>query len=110
MWILTQNGKRILSTEGLEEINVANPFPGNGEKTDYAVMIKRKTDGKAFALGFYKYLETAVEIVENIFSTQADYITDGNIEPDGEKKINNIVIPPKTFRMPADTNEVGICS
>lgn len=109
MWILTQNGKRILSTEGLEEINVANPFPGS-DKTDYAIMIKRKTDGKAFALGFYKYLETAVEIVENIFSEQAEFIVDGTREPDGEKKINSIVIPPKTFRMPADTSEVRLCS
>ena len=50
MWILTQNGKRILSTEGLDEIAVADPAEG---KTDFAVMLRRRTDGKPFALGFY---------------------------------------------------------
>ena len=50
MWILTQNGKRILSTEGLDEITVADPAEG---KTDFAIMLRRRTDGKPFALGFY---------------------------------------------------------
>ena len=38
MWILTQNGKRILSTEGLDEIAVADPAEG---KTDFAVIDRK---------------------------------------------------------------------
>lgn len=101
MWILTQNGKRILSTEGMDEINVADPAEG---KTDYAVMIRRKTDGKAFALGFYNKKERAADVIKQIFNIQSDYILcDGKTDAaKGVYQPGYVVIPPKTFQMPAD--------
>lgn len=91
MWILTQNEKRILNTEGMEEINVANPAEG---KSDFAVMIRKRSDGKSFALGFYKKESYAITVLNEIMNTQSHYIS--GTQPE------SIVIPPKTYRMPAD--------
>lgn len=89
MWILTQNGTRILSTEGMDEIYVSAPIEG---KTDHAVMLFKKRDGKPFALGFYCDKKRAVRALEEIFAAQAYFA------PYQE----NIVIPPKVYRMPPD--------
>ena len=100
MWILTQNGKRILGTEGLDEIMVSDPAEG---KSDYAIMLRRRMDGKPFALGFYSKRERAVEILKEIFNAQAEYFPqkcDGN--PGG--KSGNIFVPPKVYEMPVDSD------
>lgn len=34
MWILTQNGERILSTDSLDEITVSDPVPGKNRLCD----------------------------------------------------------------------------
>lgn len=101
MWILTQNGKRILSTEGMDEINVSDPAEG---KTDYAVMIRRKTDGRSFALGFYQRKERAAHVLKQIFKIQSDFILcDGKSDPaTGVFQSGYVVVPPKTYQMPAD--------
>ena len=101
MWILTQNGDRILSTETLDEIRVADPLPG---KTDYVVMIKRRIDGKEFALGFYRMRVRAVSILKEIIEKQAAWMKVEGV-PDlktGTCHPTYAVIPPKTFLMPAD--------
>lgn len=95
MWILTQNEKRILSTEGMEEINVAKPADG---KSDFAVMIRKRVDGKSFALGFYQKENRAIAIVKEIMDTQAYYIRGGG-------QSENIIIPPKAYKMPADETD-----
>lgn len=101
MWILTQNGERILSTEALDEIRVADPLPG---KTDYVVMMKRRIDGKEFALGFYQLRRSASSILKEIIEEQAKWVkTDGM--PDaktGTYRPPYAIIPPKTYVMPAD--------
>ena len=101
MWILTQNGKRILSTEGVDEINVSEPAEG---KTDYAVMIRRKTDGRSFALGFYQKRDRAAEVLKQIFRTQAEYISckGGPDLVTGGFQPGFVVIPPKAYQMPPD--------
>ncbi len=101
MWILTQNGDRILSTEALEEIRVADPFPG---KTDFAIMLKRRIDGKEFALGFYEMKTRALSILKDIIKEQATWIKDeGNSDAKtGAYRSTYAIIPPKTFIMPAD--------
>lgn len=101
MWILTQNGDRILSTEALDEIRVAEPHPG---KTDYVIMMKRRIDGKEFALGFYRWRGKAISILKEIIDEQASWMkVEG--KPDIKTGIYNppyAIIPPKTFVMPAD--------
>ncbi len=99
MWILTQNGKRILSTEGMDEIYVSDPAEG---KTDYAVMIFRKKDGKPFALGFYNEKKRAVIVLEEIFEAQAYYINQDEHDPLAVTYSGNITVPPKAYRMPPD--------
>ena len=98
MWILTQNGKRILSTEGLDEIAVADPAEG---KTDFAIMIRRRTDGKPFALGFYGKKERAADVLKEIFKVQSEFYPLKNVDEDGVK-LTNIIVPPKVYEMPPD--------
>lgn len=106
MWILTQNGDRILSTEGLVEIRISEPFPG---KTDFAVMIKRKMDGKEFALGFYKFKCRAMEILKEIIKEQSVWM-----QGEGTQDTKNIdrpiyaFVPPKTYVMPKDDENYGM--
>lgn len=102
MWILTQNGKRILSTEGMDEINVSDPAVG---KTDYAVMLRRKTDGKGFALGFYRKQERAADVLKQILSIQSDFIICGEKSDlvNGVIQQGHVVVAPKTYQMPEDT-------
>lgn len=101
MWILTQNEERILSTEGLDEIKVSDPMPG---KTDYGVLIRRRADGKAFALGFYHRKEKAIAVLGEIFKAQSSFF--GKQEEmdltTGGFRAGNVVIPPKTYVMPPD--------
>lgn len=98
MWILTQNGKRILSTEGLDEIAVADPAEG---KTDFAVMLRRRADGKPFALGFYAKKEMAADVLKEIFKVQSEFYSLKNVADDGVK-LTNIIVPPKVYEMPPD--------
>ena len=98
MWILTQNGKRILSTEGLDEIAVADPAEG---KTDFAVMLRRRTDGKPFALGFYAKKERAADVLKEIFEVQSEFYPLKNVDEAGVK-MTNIIVPPKVYKMPPD--------
>lgn len=101
MWILTQNGKRILTTDGMDEINVADPAEG---RTDFAVMLHRRMDGKPFALGFYKKRENAMFVLTQIMKVQTHFFScqggadliSGGFQP------GYVVIPPKTFDMPQD--------
>lgn len=101
MWIMTQNSNRILSTEGLDEIYVSAPAEG---KTDYAVMLRKKTDGKPFALGFYQKRERAKEVLKEIYRIQEKHIyfkggadaNTGNFQP------AFVAVPPKVFNMPQD--------
>ena len=51
MWILTQNKERLLTTESMDEIRIAAPGTG---RTDYVLLLNRKTDRKELALGFYR--------------------------------------------------------
>ena len=100
MWILTQNGERILSTDSLDEITVSDPVPG---KTDYVIMMKRRIDGKGFALGFYMKRERAKSVLREIIKEQAQWM---KVEgaPDSKTRAyypSYAVIPPKTFMMPA---------
>lgn len=101
MWILTQNGDRILSTEALEEIRVADPLPG---KTDFVVMIKRRIDGREFALGFYRLRTRAVSILKDIIEEQAAWMKVDGVSDikTGAGRPPYAIIPPKTFIMPAD--------
>lgn len=101
MWILTQNGDRILTTEALDEIRVADPLPG---KTDYVIMMKRRIDGKEFALGFYALRRKAVSILKEIIEEQANWMkTDGKSDvKTGIYQPPFAIIPPKTYMMPAD--------
>lgn len=101
MWILTQNGERILSTESLDEIRVADPAPG---RSDYAVMINRRTDGKGFALGFYRKKEKAITVLQEIIKTQGSwYKCEGGSSPiTGYYQQAFALIPPKTYTMPTD--------
>ena len=48
MWILTQNKERLLTTESMDEIRIAAPGTG---RTDYVLLLNRKTDRKELALG-----------------------------------------------------------
>lgn len=91
MWILTQNGKRILGTEGLEEIRVGDPKQNSN---DYAIMMKRRRDGQEFSLGFYASKARAVEILKEIFIAQSNYMMIGGSEQ------TVVYTPPKTFNMP----------
>lgn len=107
MWILTQNGERILSTEALDEIKVADPAQG---KSDYAVIMSRRIDGKSFALGFYNKKDRAVSTVEGIIREQGAWL-----HCDGSQKLNAggfqpsfAVVPPKTYIMPPDKDEAFI--
>lgn len=101
MWILTQNGERILSTEALDEIRVADPAPG---KTDYAIMMNRRSDGKGFALGFYHNKQYALGILKAIINTQATWFGhEGWKDPvSGVVRPTVAFVPPKTYRMPPD--------
>lgn len=107
MWILTQNGERILSTEALDEIRVAEPLPG---KTDFVVMIKRRIDGKEFALGFYRRKNKATSILKDIIKEQAAWTkVDGT--PDAKMGMYQpayAIIPPKTYMMPGDDENYGM--
>lgn len=94
MWILTQNGKRILSTEGMDEINVANPAEG---RTDFAVMLHRRMDGKSFALGFYHKRDNAITILNDILKVQGKFYS-----CQGEFQAGYVAVPPKIFEMPLD--------
>lgn len=102
MWILTQNEKRIISTEGMEEINVADPMEG---KTDYAVMIRKRTDGKFSALGFYRDKARAISILKEIMEKQASFYSckGGPDMVTGGFQPSYIAIPPKVFKMPSDS-------
>lgn len=106
MWILTQNGERILNTEGMDEIRVSDPAAG---KTDYVVMINRRTDGKPFALGFYKRKERAAAVLLEIIREQGRYIKcEGGIDiASGRYQQAFTVIPPKTYIMPPDGLKEG---
>lgn len=106
MWILTQNGKRILSTEGRTEINVAGPAVG---KTDFVIMLNRRTDGKPFALGFYRTLDHAMAILEDILMVQENfyYCQGGADLISGGFQPGYMAIPPKIYKMPPD-NEMEI--
>lgn len=98
MWILTQNKKRILSTEGMEEISVSLPAEG---RTDYAVVLRRRNNGKPFALGFYNKKELAEKILKEIFIVQAEHrLVDFEIPNRG--KITNMLVAPKVYEMPKD--------
>lgn len=105
MWIFTQNRERILSTDSLDEIRVSDPAPG---KTDFAIIMNRRVDGKAFALGFYRKKDTAKRVLAAIIREQAKYIT-----CPGERDVVTgrhhpayVAVPPKTYEMPQD-NELG---
>lgn len=108
MWILTQNRERILSTEGMNEIRVSDPA---SDKTDYAIMLYRKIDGRPFALGFYRRKERAKDILEEIIREQGKFIIQGNASlassPLLEKTYRQpaVIVPPKTFVMPKDDVE-----
>lgn len=104
MWILTQNGKRILSTDGMDEINVADPAEG---RTDFAVMLHRRMDGKPFALGFYRKKDNAITVLSDILKAQAVYYSckGGTDLASGGFQPGYVAIPPKTFEMPPDTEE-----
>lgn len=101
MWIMTQNRKRIISTEGLDEIYIADPFDG---KTDYAVLIHRKTDGKPIALGFYSKLERGKEVLYELMKVQKQFfsfrggeeVISGGVQP------GYVVVPPKVYEMPTE--------
>lgn len=69
MWILTQNGEKILSTEAMDEIRVSDPVAG---KTDYAVMLNRRIDGKPFALGFYRRKERRYQFFGKSFRSRGN--------------------------------------
>lgn len=101
MWILTQNRERILSTEALDEIRVADPVPG---KTDYAIMMNRRTDGKGFALGFYRRKQYAMGVLKAIIDTQGTWFgNEGGKDPiSGIVRPPVAIVPPKTFTMPQD--------
>lgn len=101
MWILTQNRERILNTEAMDEIRIADPAPG---KTDYAVMLKRRTDGKEFALGFYHRKDKASSVLRAIIKEQGKYISceGGQDIVSGRCQQAFVVIPPKTYTMPED--------
>lgn len=103
MWILIQNGKRILSTEGMEEINVSDPAEG---RTDFAVMMRRKHDGRPFALGFYEKKERAEKVLKEIFEAQARYYTceGGSNLITGGYQPAFIAIPPKVYTVPPDND------
>lgn len=98
MWILTQNKKRILSTEGMEDISVALPAEG---RTDHAVVMRRRNDGKPFALGFYNKKELAEKILKEIFRVQAEYRLVEFDTPSGDK-VTNMLVAPKVYEMPKD--------
>lgn len=106
MWILTQNGERILSTEAMDEIRVSDPAVG---KTDYVVMLNRRIDGKPFALGFYRRKERAVSVLREILQEQGKYITcEGGMDiVSGRYQQAFTVVPPKTYVMPLDRAEKG---
>lgn len=106
MWILTQNGERILSTEAMDEIRVSDPAVG---KTDYAVMLNRRIDGKPFALGFYRRKEKAVSVLREIFQEQGKYIKcEGGINiASGCYQQAFTIVPPKVYMMPPDRSEKG---
>lgn len=101
MWILTQNGERILTTEAMDEIRVADPAPG---KSDYAVMLNRRIDGKGFALGFYHRKDKASSVLCEIINEQAKYISceGGQNLVTGHCQQAFVVVPPKTYKMPQD--------
>lgn len=107
MWILTQNGKRILSTEGLDEIAVGEPAEG---KTDYAVMLRRRTDGKPFALGFYAKRERAAMVLKEILKAQSHfYSCQGGVDlVSGSFQPGYVAIPPKVYEMPPDADEAFV--
>lgn len=101
MWILTQTKERILSTESLDEIRIADPSPG---KTDFAIMMNRRTDGKGFALGFYRKKERAISILQEIIQTQGSWYKcdEGKDLATGHYQHSFGLIPPKTYIMPVD--------
>lgn len=73
MWILTQNGERILSTEAMDEIRVSDPAVG---KTDYAVMLNRRIDGKPFCPG--------------LLSPEREGSSGSSGNPSGAGKVHNV--------------------
>lgn len=106
MWILTQNGKRILSTDGMDEINVADPADG---RTDFAVMLHRRMDRKPFALGFYRKKDNAKTVLSDIMKAQSKFYScqGGNDLTTGGFQPGYVAIPPKTFEMPPDIEDVS---
>lgn len=100
MWILTQNKRRILMTDGVDEICVAPPIAEG--KEDFAVMMYRKKDGKGFSLGFYKTWEKASEILEQIIDVQSIYISCEGGAENSNNLSGNVIVPPKTYKMPPD--------
>lgn len=104
MWILTQNRSRILITEGMYEIYVADPIESQPR---YAVMLHRKIDGKPFGLGFYEKREYAIMVIKDIIDKQSMFyscqggqdLTTGGFQP------AFAIVPPKTYKMPFDDND-----
>lgn len=104
MWILTQNKSRILTTEGMDEIYVADPIDAQPR---YAVMLHRKIDGKPFCLGVYQKREHAIMILRDIIDKQTMFysckggpdLTTGGFQP------AFAIVPPKTYKMPLDDND-----
>ena len=72
MWILTQNKERLLTTESMDEIRIAAPGTG---RTDFVLLLNRKTDRKELALGFYRRKERAKEVLQAILKEQSNYIS-----------------------------------
>lgn len=105
MWVITQNRKRILSTEGMDEINVADPAEG---RTDFAIMLHRRMDGKPFALGFYRKRDNAITVLSDILKAQGQFYScqGGTDLISGGFQPGYVAIPPKIFEMPLDTEMV----
>ena len=82
----------------MDEIAVADPAEG---KTDFAVMLRRRTDGKPFALGFYAKKERAADVLKEIFEVQSEFYPLKNVDEAGVK-LTNIIVPPKVYKMPPD--------
>ena len=101
MWILTQNKERLLTTESMDEIRIAAPGTG---RTDYVLLLNRKTDRKELALGFYRRKERAKEVLQAILKEQSNSIscTGGTDLVTGRHQPAFVAIPPKTYVMPED--------
>lgn len=107
MWILTQNERRILSTESMDEISVADPAEG---KSDYAVTIHRRFDGRPFALGFYRQKDWALKVLKEILDTQAQFYSceGGRDLATGGFQPKFVAVTPKVYRMPPDIAEAFV--